>query len=291
MLFSNETYGKPFAKDPAAVKYKGKYFLYHTVLRALKRIGIGIAVSRDGENYDVAGELPPLLECEKNGIGAPGVIVLEGALHMFYQTYGNYRRDAICHAVSYDGFNFERLGEVFSPSGEWNCGRAIDADVCVFGDRLMLYCATRDREYRVQMLAVASAPLGSPYAAGDFRQICDSPVLSPRLGWEQDCIEAPATIVREGKIYMFYGGAYNCKPQQIGCAVSEDGVHFTRMSDEPFLKNGDEGEWNASESGHPYVCEADGKSYLYYQGSPDNGASWYISKREFVIKDGMPVLL
>lgn len=291
MLFTNRTNNTLFAKDPAAIKFNGQYYLYHTFRRSEKQIGIGIAVSDDGEDYHLKGELPPVLECETNGIGAPCVIEREGVLHMFYQTYGNRERDAICHAVSHDGIHFQRFGIVFSPSGEWNCGRAIDADVCVFEGRLLLYCATRDKEYRTQMLAAAAAHLDSDYAAGDFKQICDSPVLYPQMDWEEECIEAPATIVRDGKIYLFYGGAYNCRPQQIGCAVSEDGVHFTRLFNTPFLKNGNEGEWNASESGHPYVCEADGKSYLYYQGSSDNGVSWYISKREFVIREGIPVLL
>ena len=82
-------------------------------------------------------------------------------------------------------------------------------------------------------------------------------------------------------MYLFYAGAYNCKPQQISCAVSEDGVHFTRLQDEPMLTNGPEGSWNASESGHPYVFEdEDGRVYLFYQGSPDGGKNWLLSRAE-----------
>jgi hypothetical protein len=38
----------------------------------------------------------------------PAAIVLENKVHLFYQTYGNGRHDAICHAVSEDGLRFER---------------------------------------------------------------------------------------------------------------------------------------------------------------------------------------
>ena len=49
----------------------------------------------------------------------------------------------------------------------------------------------------------------------------------------------------------------------------------------PLLENGTAGEWNASESGHPYVFEdEDGKVYLFYQGSPDNGRNWFLSRTE-----------
>ena len=50
---------------------------------------------------------------------------------------------------------------------------------------------------------------------------------------------------------------------------------------EPFLSNGQAGEWNSSESGHPHIFEdADGKTYLFFQGNNNNGKTWYISKKE-----------
>jgi long-subunit acyl-CoA synthetase (AMP-forming) len=52
---------------------------------------------------------------------------------------------------------------------------------------------------------------------------------------------------------MFYAGGYNNEPQQIGCAVSTDGIRWKRLSKKPFLPNGAPGSWNASESGHPGV--------------------------------------
>ena len=78
---------------------------------------------------------------------------------------------------------------------------------------------------------------------------------------------------------MFYAGAYNCAPQQIGCAVSDDGVFFRRISSEPLVRPGEPGSWNACESGHPYVFrDDDGSAWLFYQGSPDMGQSWYLSR-------------
>jgi hypothetical protein len=47
-------------------------------------------------------------------------------------------------------------------------------------------------------------------------------------------------------------------------AVSKDGIHWQRCSDEPFLKNGLPGEWNESESGHPCVYrDRQGQTHLF----------------------------
>lgn len=289
MLFTNTTRGGSFAKDPAVIRLNGRYFLYHSTRPTPELgLGIGIAESEDLENWEVTGEVPLTQPCEEKGIGAPAAIVLGGVVHLFYQTYGNGPKDAICHATSTDGRHFEKdpTNPIFRPTDDWCCGRAIDADVVVFGDKLMLYFATRDHEFAIQKVGGAFAPLKSDYSRGCWRQITNGSLLTPELKWEGKCIEAPAVIEEAGRLYMFYGGSYNCTPQQIGCAVSEDGVFFRRCSSEPFLRPGEAGSWNASESGHPYAFrDDDGRAYLFYQGSPDMGKSWYLSKIELRKED------
>lgn len=237
------------------------------------------------------GEVLPAQDCERNGLCAPGAVVLDGRVHLFYQTYGNGARDAICHAVSDDGLRFERnsTNPVFAPTGDWNNGRAIDADVIADGDRLLLYFATRDPTGRIQKLGVAGAPLASDFGRGQWMQLCQESILEPELPWEQDCIEAPAVCRRDGRLYLFYGGAYNNAPQQIGCAVSDDGLTWERLGDQPFLPNGGPGDWNVCESGHPFVfTDAAGNATLFFQGNADGGQTWYLSKVEIGWRDGRP---
>ncbi len=89
---------------------------------------------------------------------------------------------------------------------------------------------------------------------------------------------------------MFYAGGYNNEPQQIGCAVSLDGIHWERVSDTPVLANGQEGEWNSSESGHPFVFEAsDGSYHLFFQGNNDFGKTWYLSRKRIIWENGIPL--
>lgn len=286
MLFTNEKLYN-FAKDPAVVNFNGTYYLYYTIKKAESvkdvwdKIGIGIAVSKDMEKWETVSEIPLEQSCEKNGIGAPAAIVLNSKVHLFYQTYGNGVNDAICHAVSEDGVHFEKNPDnpIYSPSKDWCCGRAIDADVCAFNGRLYLYIATRGHEMKIQKIGGAYAEIDSDFSKKAWTEVSKGSILVPEMQWEGECIEAPATIVNNGKMFMFYGGAYNCSPQQIGCAVSEDGRFFEKVFTEPFLKCGLPGEWNSSESGHPYAFrDDDGKAYLFYQGSSDMGKTWYLSK-------------
>jgi len=295
MLFTNDGLNK-FAKDPAVVNFGGMYFLYYTTRHDDDSLGIGIATSCDLDSWVCAGEVMRTQECEMNGIAAPAAIVLDGRIHLFYQTYGNWRKDAICHAVSENGFDFVKNPEnpVFRPTDDWCCGRAIDADVCIWQDKLYMYFATRDHEMRTQKVGGAFAGLDSGFGKAAWTQISNQSLLAPELTWEGECIEAPATIVNGDKLFMFYGGSYNCTPQQIGCAVSDDGVFFRRLfSEKPFKAPGNSGDWNSSESGHPYAFrDDDGKAYLFYQGSPDIGKTWYLSRLDIAFdENNMPYII
>lgn len=297
MLFTDSSKGRSIAKDPAVVRFHGEYFMYYTIhgkTKAGKDMwGIGIAHSLDLEEWEKLTDLEPEGEIEANGICAPGGMVYDGKIHLFYQTYGSFEKDAICHAYSTDGIHFKRnvTNPIIRAEGEWNNGRAIDADVCIFRNELFLYFATRDPEGQIQMQGVSKCPLDGQFNRESWEQCCTNSILYPEMEWEQKCIEAAATMTRFNKIYMFYAGAYNNCPQQIGAAVSGDGVNFKRLSDKPFLKNGAPGSWNESESGHPFVfVDEDDRVYLFYQGNNDHGKSWYLSKVELDFSDEKPYI-
>jgi predicted GH43/DUF377 family glycosyl hydrolase len=309
MFFADTVSGKPFSKDPAVVRFEQQYWLYYSIPpyagKPDRGWTIGVAKSRNLVDWEKVGALTNTGPAERNGFTAPGAVVLGGKVHLFYQTYGNGNRDALCHAWSEDGLHFTRnpTNPIFRPTGDWNCGRAIDADVIVFQNRLLLYWATRDPEMKIQMMGVSAAPLDSDFTRDRWTQLNpDAPILAPTvptaldapgldLAWEQRCVEAAAMARRDGKLYMFYAGAYNNAPQQIGVAVSEDGVQFRRLSDRPLLPNGPPGSWNHSESGHPFLFQDDdGQDYLYYQGNNTGGKSWYLSMVPIAWREGLPVL-
>ncbi len=286
--------GLPFAKDPSVVEFEGRYLLYYSIPPSEQHHGlvadneesgwsIGIAESRDLAHWGKVGELLPSQVAESRGIAAPGARVIRGKVHLFYQTYGRGSADAICHAVSNDGVHFihDASNPVYKPAAsKWSVGRAIDAEVITVPEKnkAYLYFATRDPEMKRQMIGMAEADLDSDFGAGAWHDLTkDGPLLAPTLPWEELCIEAPS-VVRHGRhYYMFYAGAYNNRPQQIGVAMSRDGRRWKRLSDSPFLPNGVPGSWNLSESGHPGILQDGKKTYLFYQGNNDQGKTYYIS--------------
>ena len=305
MYFADASRGRELSKDPSVVFFEGQYFMYYSlgpwVDGATPPAGlaadmwtIGIASSTDMTHWHKVGELLPGGDYDKKGLAAPGARVINGQVHLFYQTYGNGPGDAICHATSDDGVNFSRdaSNPIFKPSGSWTVGRAIDAEVFPVGDRLMLYFATRDAAFVIQKIGLASAPLDSNFARDKWQGESIGSILVPELDWEKNCIEAPTLTEHDGKLWMFYAGGYNNEPQQIGAAWSTDGFGWHRLSEQPFLANGAPGTWNSSESGHPGIFQdpQSGRTFLFFQGNNDNGRTWHLSKVEVFWRDGQPQL-
>lgn len=291
--------GVPFSKDPHVIKFENRYLMYFSIppfadeSNPIKGWNIGIAESTDLINWEKIGEINPAGDYERKGLCAPCALVIDGKVHLFYQTYGNGRDDAICHAVSTNGISFKRnaTNPVFKPTGKWNCGRAIDAEVIKFKDRYLLYFATRDQDFEIQMQGVATAPLNTNFNREDWKQLTDYPIMVPEFDWEKKCVEGASVIQRNDELFMFYAGAYNNEPQQVGVAKSTDGIHWDKLFKEPFLANGKPGEWNSSESGHPHIFEdTGGRTFLFFQGNNDKGKTWYISNVEVFWDENGPYL-
>ena len=200
--------GFPFSKDPHVIYFGGRYLMYYSIPPyrdkkvTVQGWGIGIAESRDLVNWGKTGEITPAAEYESRGLCAPCALVIDGKVHLFYQTYGNGRNDAICHAYSNDGIHFTRniTNPIFRPDGLWNCGRAIDAEVIYFKGKYYLYYATRDPDYRIQMQGVAVAPGNTNFQRSDWKNLSiEAPVLRPELPWEKDCIEGASRNKKEWK--------------------------------------------------------------------------------------------
>lgn len=88
MYFADTTRGKNYAKDPAVVFFGGRYLMYYSVPpwgdgRPHDGWVVGVAESRDLDNWTKICDLPRLTALEENGFCAPGAIVLDGTVHLF----------------------------------------------------------------------------------------------------------------------------------------------------------------------------------------------------------------
>lgn len=285
--------GRRFSKDPHVVYFKGKYLMYYSIGAGKGTVwSIGVAESSNLNEWEPIARIKPVESYEQKGFCAPCALVRNDTVHLFYQTYGNGANDAICHAWSVDGTNFVRnkTNPIFSPDkSDWNCGRAIDAEVAFINNRYHLYYATRTPDFVKQIIGVAFAPAGTNFDKNDWIQTVDKPIMVPEYPWEETCIEGASILNRDSVFYMFYAGAYNVRPQQIGVAKSYDGIKWEKLSNKPFLENGDPGTWNYSESGHPHIFkDKNDDTYLFYQGNNDSGKTWYLSNVKVNWKNGVP---
>ena len=209
-----------FAKDPTVIRFKGAYYMYFSIPPQEKDGGkygwtTGIAKSDDLVNWQLVTNLLTEQEVTKKGFCAPCARVYDDKVFLFYQSYGNGPKDAICMSVSEDGINFKPhpKNPIFRPHGDGTNGRAIDADLLRFKDKVFLYAATRDPAGAIQKIVVATADAApeqlSELEPEDWTQAVDRSILDPELPWETNCIEAPTTIIRGDKLYMFYAGYNN----------------------------------------------------------------------------------
>ena len=292
---------KTFAKDPCVVWFKGKYYMYFSLppqeITAKETKGksrkfgwtTGIAVSDDLTHWRLVSNILSLQDCDRKGLCAPCAKVFEDRVWLFYQTYGNGSKDAICCAWSDDGINFtpRRDNPIFRPSGNWTNGRAIDAEIVKFQNHYFLYAATRDPAGKIQKLVVATSDVADGLEKAQWKQAADRSILEPELDWETNCIEAPTVVEHHKKLYLFYAGGFNNDPQQIGVAVSSDGLNWTRLWNVPFLPNGPREQWNESESGHPGLfVDQNNQTWLFFQGNKTKGKDWYLSRIRINWTDG-----
>lgn len=301
MMFYKDTdrKGVPFSKDPFIAHFGGRYLMYYSIPPYQNSTNngwnIGIAESHNLVDWKKIGEMKPAEDApyEAKGLCAPGGLVRNDTLHLFYQIYGNDKKDAICHAYTTDGVHIYRdpSNPIFHPEGNWTCGRAIDAEVVFFKNQYFLYFATRTPDFKIQEQGVAVAPAGCDFSRNCWKQACTESILYPIHDWEGQCVEGATITQRYGKLFMFYAGSYNNDPQQIGVAESSDGITWKRLSGEPFMRNGKPGSWNASESGHPCIfTNDDGRTFLFFQGNNTKGKTWILSNKEVFWKKQKPYL-
>ena len=97
MYADTEKLGRPFSKDPSVVKFGDRYLMYFSLPGKDGQKGwtVGIAESHDLAHWQKVGELLPAQAVDKSGLCAPGALVIDGTVHLFYQSYGGgpKRRD------------------------------------------------------------------------------------------------------------------------------------------------------------------------------------------------------
>jgi predicted GH43/DUF377 family glycosyl hydrolase len=112
-------------------------------------------------------------------------------------------------------------------------------------------------------------------SAGDNSFTC--PILNQKVLWDEKDVFNPAAIVRDGKIYLLFRaedkiGKY-AGTSRLGIATSDDGLHFTKMSEPVFYPANDSMkiyEWEGGVEDPRVVETEDGKYILTYTAYDGN---------------------
>ena len=151
------------------------------------------------------------------------------------------------------------------PEGAWDHYAVDNPFVLVDGERLLCFFEAQDKPFEQgggERVGLAISRDGI-----HWEKIGENPILDvgPAGAWDSMVAKLPAVTKHDGKYYMFYSGR-DGKTKQIGLAMSEDGVHWTKAAANPVLASR-QGEWDRFISTYPAsLFVRDGQFFLLYRG-------------------------
>ena len=110
-------------------------------------------------------------------------------------------------------------------------------------------------------------PILSPSTKEKF--LC--PVSNQTIAWSEKNVLNPAAVVKDGKVYLLYRSQDSAMTSRVGLAVSDDGLHFTKMP-EPVLFPAEDSmkkyEWKGGLE-DPRIVESESGEYILTYTSYD----------------------
>jgi predicted GH43/DUF377 family glycosyl hydrolase len=216
----------------------------------------GLAASKDGFSWEKKG-----MVLQPGSFGwEGGYIAANGAIHEnnYYYQAGNPPQIGLAR-----GFK-DKLPEPVlrsGPRGSWDELGVGDPYVLKVGDKLYMYYLGQDRARR-QRLGVAESDDGV-----SWRKNLKNPILE--LGatgaFDENGLGEPAVWPQFGKWWMLYTGRDKKEWRRTGLAVSDDGIHWTRVGDKALLDVGE--GWNSRVVCDPEVeVRKDGTVRVWFGG-------------------------
>jgi predicted GH43/DUF377 family glycosyl hydrolase len=138
-----------------------------------------------------------------------------------------------------------------STAGTWREAQTANPDLLLNGDTCFMYFrGQRDGHDRIGVATIPREKFN-----GFTWKVHPEPVID--VGgpgsWDENHALDPATILHNGKVFLYYTGCSPREDRTICLAVSEDGIHFTKYANNPVVIGG-----------APEVAYRDSTFYLYY---------------------------
>lgn len=107
----------------------------------------------------------------------------------------------------------------------------------------------------------------NPILQPDSTQHFICPINKQTVNWEERNVLNPSAIVKDGKVYMLYRAQDHDMTSRLGLAVSDDGLHFTKLPKPVFFPAEDnmkQYEWKGGVEDPRLVESEDGTYILTY---------------------------
>jgi beta-1,2-mannosidase len=126
-------------------------------------------------------------------------------------------------------------------------------------------------------------------SAGD--NTFNDPILKKEIKWDEKDVFNPAAVVRDNKIYLLFRAEDKvgkfAGTSRIGLAVSDDGLHFTKMKEPVLYPNNDSlkvYEWEGGIEDPRVVESEDGRYILTYTAYDGKVARLFIASSQDLMK-------
>ncbi len=219
---------------------------------------------------------------DKMAVDAPFVFWHGGRYYMLHVGYdGKGYQSAL--AVSYDLLHWKKETVLFPRGSRQGWDKVGVAGMWILkndnlhgmptlkkidGKYWMIYHSYPDEGYEQ-----GPAKIGLAYTEDEALhnwKCLDQPILSWEDGaaWERGGLYKGCLIERENKYFLFYNAKDSDNwlwHEQIGAAVSDDLIHWERISDEPVIKN-TQGAWDSHFCADPCVVWDGSQWVMFYYG-------------------------
>ncbi|MEQ1799309.1 MAG: hypothetical protein ABL872_15255, partial [Lacibacter sp.] len=107
----------------------------------------------------------------------------------------------------------------------------------------------------------------NPILQPDSTQHFNCPISKQTVNWEERNVLNPSAVVKDGKVYLLYRAQDHDMTSRLGLAVSDDGLHFTKLPEPVFFPAEDnmkQYEWKGGVEDPRLVESEDGTYILTY---------------------------
>lgn len=261
---------------PSSVLYKdGLYWMWYS---ATRQIGgayeIGLATSRDGLTWSKYEGNPVVKVGARDAwddgtVIAPSVIFYDGLFRMWYRGIHGYppgRQESIGLATSPDGIHWTKYAAnpvLTAGPAVWESKGLMSASVQVAAGVYKMWYVGQGGDAATARIGYATSTNGVDWTKYDGNPVVD---VGPQGSWEDYRVLYPSVLFHDGMYEMWYTGSTLPLSNQVGHALSADGVEWTKSSLNPVLKPDGYASWEQSSAMMGAVLLQSGVYKMWYAG-------------------------